>query len=566
MIATHHSRRWAVAIPLAVAALALAASGTVALASSAPPASAGTRPPLHVLNLHSAFTRALPSAAAGPRAGIVPPRGKRTAVRAARAAASCSEPNCDLSYGGGPVQHSPHVYLLLWGPNWPNNNPAFGDLDNMYHGLGVTSQDTWSTITSQYGDTSGPGPSFGNSVYEGAWQDSSTPPDPVTPDDLAAEAGGFASQIGIADLADAQIVIASQSGTCFSDGFIGSCGQANSSGFYCGWHSYAYGSGLAGDLPFTNLPYQLDAGYDCGENWINGDTAGKYDGFTTVAGHEYAETIADPEPPSGWIDTADENLSGGEVGDKCAWGGINWGKLGSDPYGDVTLSTGSFAMQSLWSNAAARCVMTTAPALNVTTPGSQRSVLGSRVSLQVHANTNTGTPLIYTATGLPDGLSISRSTGKVSGTPGVTAGTYAPRVTVSGSAGTQAVSFDWQVSSKAGAVKGYGRKCAEDYRSRKSNGNKIDIWSCNGQARQRIRFTASGELQVAGKCITASRGRAVLGRCTGSSAQTWTRRSNGEYVDESGDCLTDPGKSRKNGTQLRIQACTRAADQRWSLP
>jgi len=43
--------------------------------------------------------------------------------------------------------------------------------------------------------------------------------------------------------------------------------------------------------------------------------------------------------------------SGGEIGDKCAW---------QAPNGDVALSTGSFAMQSLWSNSAPNaCVMST---------------------------------------------------------------------------------------------------------------------------------------------------------------------------------------------------------------
>ena len=109
----------ALLITIAAAALcALAASGAVAVASSAVPASAAIGPPLHVISLHSAFARALRSAGAGSPAGVVPPRGTRTAARAAaRAAASCTEPNCDLSYGGGAVQRSPHVYLLLWGPN-----------------------------------------------------------------------------------------------------------------------------------------------------------------------------------------------------------------------------------------------------------------------------------------------------------------------------------------------------------------------------------------------------------------------------------------------------------------
>jgi hypothetical protein len=31
-------------------------------------------------------------------------------------------------------------------------------------------------------------------------------------------------------------------------------------------------------------------------------------------------------------------------------------------------------------------------------------------------------------------------------------------------------------------------------------------------------------------------------------------------------CLTDPGASTVNGTQVQIQPCVNAADQRWSVP
>jgi serine protease len=241
-----------------------------------------------------------------------------------------------VEYNGGPVQHSPHVYVLLWGPNWNGGNADVNYLYSFYSGLGVTPNDNWSTVTSQYGDGSGQ-PGFGSSVFEGMWQDGSTPPNPVTPSDLASEASGFLSSVSVPDLADAQIVVASQSGTCFSDGFAGSCGSTSSGGSYCAWHSYN------GSVSFTNLPYQLDAGGACGENWINSGSGGTYDGFSTVGGHEYAEAITDPQL-NAWWDTSD----GSEIGDKCAW---------TSPSGDVQLSTGSFAMQSLWSNANDGCAM-----------------------------------------------------------------------------------------------------------------------------------------------------------------------------------------------------------------
>ncbi len=139
-------------LPLAAAIAAAALLLAAAPASAAGGRSAAAGPPLHVISLHAAFARALPHATPGPEAGIIPPLGKRLpAASAASAPSSCAEPNCDLSYGGGAVEASPHVYLLLWGPDWTTSSPAYTDLYDVYDGLGVTSDDSWSTITSQSG-------------------------------------------------------------------------------------------------------------------------------------------------------------------------------------------------------------------------------------------------------------------------------------------------------------------------------------------------------------------------------------------------------------------------------
>lgn len=526
------------------------------------PAPIAAPPRPRVLNLHQAFERSLRTVTSGKRSGIVLPRTAHRTARSAGALSGCAEPDCDLAYNGGPVQHSPHVYLLLWG-DWSSSpaQEAYSYLYYFYQGLGMSPQDTWSTVTSQYGDGSG-SPAFGSSVLASTWQDTSAPPDPVTPDDLAAEAETVRSVAGITDLTDAQVVVASAPGTCFSDGYTGSCGSIQSTGPYCAWHSYAI-DGSGGNLPFTNLPFQLDAGSECGANFINSGQGGQYDGFTMLGGHEYAETVTDPFPYSGWFDPADQNVSGGEIGDKCAWGGSGFSL--SDPEGDITLSTGTFAMQSLWSNAYGRCMMTSSPHLSVTNAGTQNSTLGRAASLQIRAATNTYMPLTYAATGLPYGLHMN-SAGHITGSPATTAGTWHTQVRVSYPLGAVTASFTWHVSSAAGPVKGYDAKCADDTSSRTTAGNKIQLWTCNGGTSQKIIFAASGELQVVRNCITAGT-TATLQRCAGTAAQTWTHQANGEYVVKStGRCLTDPNNSKTNGTQLRISSCTNAADQHWSLP
>ncbi|MFH8464853.1 M4 family metallopeptidase [Streptomyces sp. NPDC017991] len=89
--------------------------------------------------------------------------------------------------------------------------------------------------------------------------------------------------------------------------------------------------------------------------------------------------------------------------------------------------------------------------VTVTNPGSQSSVVGTAVSLQVTASSTNSGSLTYAATGLPTGLSISGS-GAITGTPSA-AGTYSTTVTVTDSTGaTGTASFTWTVSSTGGGT------------------------------------------------------------------------------------------------------------------
>jgi hypothetical protein len=555
----------------AVVVAAVASIGVTAMASASAPSPGRpgvTGPLFKIVNLHNAYARALPLAKHGRIMGELQPRGKRMNLKGATGPAVCVEPNCNLAYGGSPVQHNPHVYLLLWGPTWSPSGADAAYLASFYGGLGVEPQDTWSTSMSQYTDESGH-PTFGGSVLSGLFRDTSAPPADVSQINLTAEADAFVAAQGVTDLADAQIVIASQTGTCFSDGFAGNASTcASSPPTYCAWHS----NSAVGET-FTNLPYQLDAGAGCGKNFINAGSAGTYDGFSIVGGHEYAETITDPVPVNGWFDPAD-NISGGENGDKCAWAGELWGT--PDPAGNVTLSTGSFAMQSLWSNAAGACVLGTSP------PPPPVPVV-TAVSPN-HGPPAGGTVVTVTGTGLSGGTvafgthaatSVSCTATSCSARSPAGTGTVDVRVTTP--AGTSATSsadrFTYTTPPPSGLIRGYRGKCVADAGSNTFNGNKIELWSCNSSAGERWTVEPNNALSAVGKCMdilgarTANGTKIDLSTCTGGWNQVWVHHSNGELVNpHSGKCLADPGYSTANGTQLVLWSCTGGANEVWALP
>jgi hypothetical protein len=91
-------------------------------------------------------------------------------------------------------------------------------------------------------------------------------------------------------------------------------------------------------------------------------------------------------------------------------------------------------------------------------PGSQSAVTGQAVSLALQATDPGGYPLTFSASGLPDGLSIDPTTGVISGTLADDAASdtpYAVTVTVNnGVGGTASQSFSWQVGAGSGSNPG----------------------------------------------------------------------------------------------------------------
>jgi len=249
----------------------------------------------------------------------------------------------NLSYHGGVggigVETAPKLYVVFWGSQWTGHDPS-GEasvLQSFYSGVGGSA---WLNSVTQYcqgvasGTTScgSSGQHAGNpsTLYGGSWSDNaSAAPSHPTQSQLAAEAVKAAGHWGNTASGSnntTQYVIATATGNSMS-------------GFgtqWCAWHSST--SSSYGNVAYTNLPYITDAGASCGANF-NG--LGPNAGITIVGGHEMAETISDQFPNGGWLDG-----SGEENGDKCAW--ITSGQGAS---ANTTLSTGTFPVQSLWSNA-----------------------------------------------------------------------------------------------------------------------------------------------------------------------------------------------------------------------
>ena len=272
-----------------------------------------------------------------------------------------------VHYGGGAVVTGrPRVYLVFWGSAWGTEVVnAQGDLtfssdfyfgapklQEMFKGLG-TGGETWSGVMTQYcewvavGATSCPNtaPHVGyptGGALAGTWYDNRPVAIDATRDDIAAEAYNAAAN-HFGDFSPA------------AQYFILSPTRSKAGGFNvspssdCAWHWYV--NKPAGPA-FTSLPYIMDiAGSGCDTGAVNGPgPAGELDGYTMIASHEYAETITDLQPTTGWDDPA---VNPGEVADKCtpeqAW------LLGQAGGRNVTTATGTFALAAIWSNDTNRC-------------------------------------------------------------------------------------------------------------------------------------------------------------------------------------------------------------------
>ena len=434
-----------------------------------------------------------------------------------------------LSYGGGIDGigvNSGHakVYLVFYGSQWGsastdvNGNTAFsGDPDHaagaaqqMFKGIG-TNNELWSADLTQWCDGAGVAtgatacPATGASyipyqsggVLAGVWYDNSAAsPAQTSGHDLGVEAVKAAGHFGNTSAASnryAYYVILSPHGTNPDD-------YQNPTTGYCAWHDYNGDSSLTGgpvsssygDIAFSNQPYNIDAGSNCGVGFVN--SPGTLDGWTMTLGHEWHEEMSDQNPAGGWTNHVSGSSSNGqENSDECAW--LSPGTAG----GAANISFGSFgtyAEQSSWSNDTNACAISH-PIVNH----------GSTTTGEVHAV----------------------GAGKCLDVPGgtTTAGTQLDIWTCSGA--TNQI-FTHSSSNQLTVYSGSSQKCLDASGGGTTTGTKVIIWSCNGQTNQQWHLNSNGTITGAqsGLCLdvtgasTADGALAELWTCNGGSNQQWT--------------------------------------------
>lgn len=198
-----------------------------------------------------------------------------------------------------------------------------------------------------------------------------------------------------------------------------------------------------------------------------------------------------------------------------------------------------------------------------------------------------GKRLTFSATGLPAGMSISPSTGVISGAPAASNATV--RLTARDKAGARSTvtfrivavrSLLGSYHAGRGEVRlGQPGMCLDDRDNRTAKGNPVQVRRCQNNLAQRWAFQpggepgGTGELRLDGRCLDIE-GRAreagsVVGLwpCTGYGNQRWliTGETGELYNPASRMCLNEPGGAR-DGSQVDIASCHESRQEAWTLP
>ena len=206
--------------------------------------------------------------------------------------------------------------------------------------------------------------------------------------------------------------------------------------------------------------------------------------------------------------------------------------------------------------------------VTVQNPGDQLWTAGVAVDVTVGVGGTGGAPR-FAATGLPAGLTIGASTGRITGTPAAAA-SGGVTVTVTRDGATARVAFSWRVSH--GPIRAVGSdKCLDNLRGGTADGNPVISWGCSRTDSQQWTVRADDRLSVQGRCLTVLGGRrddgAPLGLtdCGTADSQIWQQMPGGALRNPaSGLCVTATRSDLQ--TPVALGSCTDGPSRRWTLP
>ena len=244
------------------------------------------------------------------------------------------------------------------------------------------------------------------------------------------------------------------------------------------------------------------------------------------------------------------------------------------------------------------------PAHTVTAfnPGFQDDGAGTSVHLPIKALAAGRERLVYSARGLPRGLSINPFTGLISGTLPRAAATDPVTVTVTDASGDRAtVRFSFVIVADltaaydpvtapvplgqtglclndAGTSTGTSTGTGSNASTSAGTSAGIQVATCDGSAAQQWTYRpdrvpdGAGALTIDGQCLDigdAAHNQALrLRACTGGANQDWSPQDYGTNLvnPATGDCLDDPNSSTVSGTTVDVAACDFATGQIFTLP
>jgi O-glycosyl hydrolase len=142
------------------------------------------------------------------------------------------------------------------------------------------------------------------------------------------------------------------------------------------------------------------------------------------------------------------------------------------------------------------------------------------------------------------------------------------------SATAQPYSYDDNLSVSTGTTVGVGSGRCLDDTGNPANGVQVYIWDCtSGNANQRFSYTSASQLQIAGKCLdangqgTTNGTKVILWTCNGQANQQWKLNVNGTITGvQSGLCLDVSGAATANGSLVQLWTCSGQTNQGWTRP